>query len=37
MHYDWAMARGDSPSEIEAMGREIERMDREMQEIRTEI
>ena len=27
MHFDWANSRGDSIDRIEAMGREVERMD----------
>jgi len=37
MHYDWAIARGDPPRDIEAMGREIERMDRDLQHLNEEI
>lgn len=29
-HVDWAISRQDPPREIEMMGREVERMDREM-------
>ncbi len=38
-HFDWANARGsgESMSSLENMGREIERMDQEMRDIREEI
>ena len=37
MHYDWALARGDTPADIEGIGREIERMDRDMAQLREDI
>jgi hypothetical protein len=30
-HFDWAVSRGDPVASITNLGREIERMDREMQ------
>ena len=37
MHYDWALARGDAPSDIENIGREVERMDRDLARLREDI
>ena len=37
MHFDWAIARKESVSDIESIGRGIERIDREMREIDEEI
>lgn len=36
-HFDWAVARKDEIAKIENIGREIERMDREMAQIREEV
>jgi hypothetical protein len=33
MHFDWAIARGESVKDIENLGREIERLDKEINEI----
>ena len=33
MHFDWMISRQETVKEIESLGREIERVDREMREI----
>lgn len=33
MHFDWAIARRESVKDIENLGREIERLDKEINEI----
>ena len=37
MHLDWQIARGESVKDIQILGREIERMDTEMEKIQQEI
>jgi len=37
MHMDWAISRNDPVGNITNLGREIERMDREMRQIASEI
>jgi hypothetical protein len=33
MHFDWMIARSETLKEIENLGREIERVDKEMSQI----
>lgn len=37
MHFDWAIARADPVKTIEGIGREIERMDRELATIHEDL
>jgi hypothetical protein len=37
MHFDWANSRNDPIDKIKSIGREIERMDKDMNRIQSEI
>ena len=37
IHFDWAIERGDPPADVEKLGREIERMDRDLARLRADI
>jgi hypothetical protein len=37
MHFDWQVARGESVKDIQVLGREIEKMDEEMNKLHKEI
>lgn len=37
IHFDWAIERGDPPGDVQKIGNEIERMDRDLARIREDI